>query len=120
MYLARLSSPAMPASVASTNAASIATCSQADTIVELGSGTSDKTTLLLDAFTARGQLARFVPFDVSEATLRDAAVRHPSGEHPHFDGAHAMLTRRPDQRQQSAPRTCAAGGPHSQPARRSN
>ena len=48
-----------------------ATC--ADTFVELGSGTSDKTRALLDAFTATGTLRRFVPFDVSEQTLRDAA-----------------------------------------------
>ena len=46
----------------------------ADTIVELGSGTSEKTRLLLDAFTDRRQLRRFVPFDVSEETLRGAAA----------------------------------------------
>jgi L-histidine N-alpha-methyltransferase len=62
-------------SILRAQSASIAARSQADTIVELGSGTSDKTTVLLDAFTATGQLARFVPFDVSEATLRDAAER---------------------------------------------
>lgn len=45
----------------------------ATTVVELGSGTSDKTRTLLDAFHAAGQLERFVPFDVSEATLREAA-----------------------------------------------
>lgn len=45
----------------------------ADTLVELGSGTSEKTLLLLDAFRDAHQLERFVPFDVSEATLRDAA-----------------------------------------------
>jgi hypothetical protein len=49
---------------------------------------------------------------LSTATLRDAAVRRPSGEHLHFDGAHAKLTRRPDRWQQSAPRTCTAGGHH--------
>ena len=46
----------------------------ASTLVELGSGTSDKTRLLLDAFTAGGQLTRFVPVDVSDATLRHAAA----------------------------------------------
>ena len=46
----------------------------ASTLVELGSGTSDKTRLLLDAFTAAGQLTRFVPVDVSDATLRHAAA----------------------------------------------
>ncbi len=45
----------------------------ADTLVELGSGTSDKTRLLLDALRDAGTINRFVPFDVSEQTLRDAA-----------------------------------------------
>ena len=47
--------------------------SGADTLIELGSGTSDKTRTLLDAFSAAGRLDRFVPLDVSEQTLRDAA-----------------------------------------------
>ena len=55
------------------HAADIAERTGATTVVELGSGTSDKTRTLLDAFHATGQLERFVPFDVSEATLRDAA-----------------------------------------------
>src|ERR1700712_324547 len=55
-------------------APSIAALTGADTIVELGSGTSDKTRTLLDAFHDAGQLRQFVPFDVSEATLRDAAT----------------------------------------------
>jgi L-histidine Nalpha-methyltransferase len=55
-------------------ATEIAELSGADTLIELGSGTSDKTRTLLDAFTATGQLRRFVPFDVSEQTLRDAAT----------------------------------------------
>jgi L-histidine N-alpha-methyltransferase len=46
----------------------------ADTLIELGSGTSEKTRILLDALAAKGTLSRFVPFDVSEPTLRDAAV----------------------------------------------
>ena len=54
----------------------------ATTFVELGSGTSDKTRTLLDAFTSTGRLERFVPVDVSEQTLRDAATmlseRYPS------------------------------------------
>ena len=52
----------------------IASTTGADTLVELGSGTSEKTRILLDALTAAGTLRRFVPFDVSEQTLRDAAV----------------------------------------------
>ncbi len=51
----------------------IAARSGADTLIELGSGTSEKTRLLLDAFDRRGALRRFVPFDVDEATLRAAA-----------------------------------------------
>ncbi|CAN5409919.1 L-histidine N(alpha)-methyltransferase [soil metagenome] len=60
-------------SILEREAANIALLSGADTIVELGSGTSDKMRTLLDTFWDTGQLERFVPFDVSEATLRDAA-----------------------------------------------
>ena len=60
----------------------IADRSAAVTMVELGSGTSDKTRTLLDAFEAHGTLRRFVPVDVSEQTLLDAADliagRHPT------------------------------------------
>jgi L-histidine Nalpha-methyltransferase len=52
----------------------IAETSAADTLVELGSGTSDKTRTLLDAMAAIGQLRRFAPFEVNEATLRTAAA----------------------------------------------
>ena len=45
----------------------------ADTLVELGSGTSEKTRLLLDAMADAGHLRGFVPFDVDEVTLRKAA-----------------------------------------------
>lgn len=55
------------------HAEEIVIASGATTLVELGSGTSEKTRLLLDAFTASGQLTRFAPVDVSEQTLRDAA-----------------------------------------------
>ncbi len=54
-------------------ASEIAERTKADTLVELGSGTSEKTRSLLDALTGLGTLQRFVPFDVSEQTLRDAA-----------------------------------------------
>ncbi len=56
------------------HARDIAEATNADTLVELGSGTSEKTRLLLDALRDRGALRRFVPFDVSEQTLRDAAA----------------------------------------------
>lgn len=51
----------------------IARATGADTLVELGSGTSEKTRVLLDALDEAGTLTRFVPFDVSEATLRQAS-----------------------------------------------
>ncbi len=54
-------------------AGSIVTASGASSLAELGSGTSTKTRILLDAFAAAGQLRRYVPFDNSEATLRTAA-----------------------------------------------
>jgi L-histidine Nalpha-methyltransferase len=60
--------------ILSTHAAEIVTASGADTLVELGSGTSDKTRVLLDALTAAGQLKRFGPFEISETTLRAAAA----------------------------------------------
>jgi L-histidine N-alpha-methyltransferase len=51
------------------HASEVAAATGADTLVELGSGTSSKTRLLLDALARAGTLERFVPFDVSEATL---------------------------------------------------
>lgn len=57
------------------HAADIVAASGATTLVELGSGTSEKTRLLLDAFTEAGQLTRFAPVDVSEDFLRDAAAQ---------------------------------------------
>lgn len=53
----------------------IVSASGATTLVELGSGTSEKTRLLLEAFTRTGQLTRFAPVDVSEGTLRAAAAQ---------------------------------------------
>ncbi|MUL84229.1 MULTISPECIES: L-histidine N(alpha)-methyltransferase [unclassified Mycolicibacterium] len=44
----------------------------ADTLVELGSGTSEKTRMLLDAMRDGGRLRRFVPFDVDAGVLRAA------------------------------------------------
>jgi L-histidine Nalpha-methyltransferase len=51
----------------------IATLTAANTLVEPGSGSSEKTRLLLDAMVEAGHLRRFVPFDVSEQALREAA-----------------------------------------------
>ncbi len=54
------------------NAPSIIELTRPETVVELGSGTSDKTGAILDAGRADGCLQRFVPFDVSEAFLRSS------------------------------------------------
>ncbi len=51
------------------HAVEIASFTQAETLVELGSGSSEKTRLLLDALAAEGSLRRFVPLDVSEEVL---------------------------------------------------
>jgi L-histidine N-alpha-methyltransferase len=48
----------------------IAALAAADTLVELGSGSSAKTRLLLDAFLRAGSLQRYVPQDVSAPALR--------------------------------------------------
>ena len=61
-------------SVLEERAEEIARLSGADTLVELGSGTSQKTRLLLDALAEAGRLRRIVAFDVSEPTLRIAAA----------------------------------------------
>lgn len=53
-------------------AADIAAVTHADTLVELGSGSSEKTRLLLSALQRAGTLRRYVPVDVSEAALRAA------------------------------------------------
>ncbi len=53
-------------------AASFADLTGADTFVELGSGTSQKTRLLLDALRDVGTLTRYVPFDVDESILSSA------------------------------------------------
>ncbi|MEV2239743.1 L-histidine N(alpha)-methyltransferase [Micromonospora sp. NPDC049891] len=50
-------------------AAEIAELTGAKTLIELGSGSSAKTRLLLDAFTQRGGLGTFVPLDVSVSAL---------------------------------------------------
>ncbi len=57
------------------HATAIAELTGATTVIELGSGTSDKTRTLLDAFVAHGAIERFVPLDVSEATLLEAATK---------------------------------------------
>ncbi|MFI5910717.1 L-histidine N(alpha)-methyltransferase [Dactylosporangium sp. NPDC051541] len=53
-------------------AATIARVTGAKTLVELGSGSSEKTRLLLDALREHGTLGSFTPLDVSESALRGA------------------------------------------------
>jgi L-histidine Nalpha-methyltransferase len=54
--------------------AEIASVTGADTLVELGSGTSEKTRTLLQALHDGGALRRFVPFDVDASMLSAAAT----------------------------------------------
>jgi L-histidine N-alpha-methyltransferase len=60
-------------SLLTAHAVEIAAAAGADTLIELGSGTSDKTRLLLDALIAREVDCRYVPLDVDAATLEAAA-----------------------------------------------
>ena len=55
-----------------TRAGELARRTGARALVELGSGSSEKTRLLLDALRAHGTLEEFVPLDVSESALREA------------------------------------------------
>ena len=56
------------------HAGDVARTTNAKTLVELGSGSSEKTRLLLDAFRAHGTLGSFVPLDVSDTALLDEMV----------------------------------------------
>jgi L-histidine Nalpha-methyltransferase len=57
------------------HAVDIARITCADTLIELGSGTCDKTRVLLRALDATEQLERYGPFDVAEGTLAEAAAK---------------------------------------------
>jgi L-histidine N-alpha-methyltransferase len=67
----------------------IAELTQANTLVEPGAGTSEKTRLLLNALRAAGTLRRFVPLDVSEPTLRTSAAAI-AAEYPGIE-VHAVV-----------------------------
>jgi L-histidine Nalpha-methyltransferase len=67
----------------------VAELTQANTLVELGSGTSEKTRLLMDALAEAGHLRRFAPFDVSEEILRESAAAIVS-EYPGLE-VHAVV-----------------------------
>jgi L-histidine Nalpha-methyltransferase len=66
-YLTRAES-----SILAERAPEIAELSRCESLVELGSGTSAKTRLLLNALTGSGTLREFVPVDVDPAVLTDA------------------------------------------------
>lgn len=63
------------AQILGVRAAEIAAESGADTLVELGSGTSEKTRMLLDALRDQGSLRRFIPFDVDSSVLQVAGAQ---------------------------------------------
>ena len=60
-------------SILQRHCADIAALSRCESLVELGSGTSAKTRLLLRALLDGGTLREFVPFDVDPAVLADAS-----------------------------------------------
>ncbi|WP_422769268.1 L-histidine N(alpha)-methyltransferase [Plantactinospora sp. WMMC1484] len=60
--------------VLAARAGEIARIADAKTLIELGSGSSEKTRLLLDALTTRGDLGTFVPLDVSVSALRQSTA----------------------------------------------
>ena len=62
------------AAILRARAAAIAETTRADTLVELGSGTSEKTRMLLDALHGRDALRRFIPFDVDAGMLETAGA----------------------------------------------
>lgn len=62
----------------------IAALTGADTLVELGSGTSEKTRMLLDALRTAGTLRGFVPFDVDAGVLEEAGAAI-QGEYPSIE-----------------------------------
>jgi L-histidine N-alpha-methyltransferase len=62
------------AQILGARSAEIAAASGADTLVELGSGTSEKTRTLLDALRDSGSLRRFIPFDVDAGVLNAAGA----------------------------------------------
>ncbi|MBO1415187.1 L-histidine N(alpha)-methyltransferase [Streptomyces sp. FH025] len=70
-------------------AGEIAAVTRARTLVELGSGSSEKTRLLLDALRALGTLETYVPVDVSESALTGAGAAI-AAEYPGL-GVHGVL-----------------------------
>ena len=67
----------------------IAEAADAETLIELGSGSGVKTRLLLEAMGRHGALTRFVPVDVSGEFLASSA-RRLADDHPDLD-VHAVV-----------------------------
>ncbi len=62
-------------SILEARAGEIVELSGAATLVEIGSGTSEKTRVILDAMAEMGALDKVVLLDISEAALREAALQ---------------------------------------------
>ncbi|WP_377272448.1 L-histidine N(alpha)-methyltransferase [Peterkaempfera sp. SMS 1(5)a] len=71
-------------------AAEIAEATGARTLIELGSGSSEKTRLLLDALRDPGTLEAYIPVDVSDSALLDAGQAL-TGEYPGLT-VHAVVS----------------------------
>ncbi|MFC3995408.1 L-histidine N(alpha)-methyltransferase [Nocardiopsis sediminis] len=71
------------------HAPEVARATGADTLVELGAGSGEKTRLLLDALRDAGTLRRFVPVDVSGDFLSESAGRI-AAEYPGLE-VHAVV-----------------------------
>lgn len=68
-------------SILQRRALEIAAATEADTLVELGAGTAEKTRVLLDAMSFSGLLQRYAPFDVAESMVRSTSAAI-AEEHP--------------------------------------
>jgi len=66
------------------SSAAIAERTGAAEVIELGAGYATKTRILLDALSDAGSLRRFIPVDVSEATVRECA-RQLVAEYPDLE-----------------------------------
>ena len=77
-------------SILERHAGQIAGLSQCESLVELGSGTSAKTRLLLRALLAAGTLREFVPFDLDPTVLTEASGSWP----PEYPGLRVAPVRR--------------------------
>jgi len=61
-------------SILESHAGAMVRAAGADVLVELGAGTCDKSRVLLDAMRDNGLLGAYVPLDVSDTTLWEAAI----------------------------------------------